>query len=404
MIEKYLVDPKKAEIEAQKSQARQDDLLLSNLKYKLLGELRTLGAIKVDIFAFHKGENEIKANAKFNLNGYKQTEFVFKKNHLGNFVLKNLEASLDNAELIQMKDMPEFTPSQLECNMTFDLSQIQAKNKGNVYDIFYPTTGYLGTITSAETNVESIKKLCVLAADNFGLKPDFVNELKINNINEDIDLVEAKSDDLILESMKEMKSFVAGNNAEKERDKFSTLRSNLIKSLELKAQDIVKKSTGGYKNGITKIVSTNTICEYVDNKFVGQVIVDARVGGHIKTYALPVAKNVIVANKPIDTYLVKQELYKEELDKKIVEDIKAGLDNDMLVLEADMLEEATLGHMINNTIKAARASEIQKSFKMDKHSLPGELGIGDIFVGESGLKYEIRGNEGDAVYTLVLVD
>jgi hypothetical protein len=403
MLEKYFIDPDKAHIEAKKSEVRQAELLLSNLKYKLIGELRTLGAIKVDVFAFDKSENEVRVKAKFHLKGNKQGEFVFKKNHLGNFVLKNLEASIDNAELVQMQAMTPLSEEMLECKMTFDLGLIQAKEQElGIYEIFYPTTGHLGTLKSSNADVQTIKRLCALAAEHFGLKPEFVNGLKITKVNDAQIPLENQSGDKVFTAQQEIKSYVSNNNAEKEKNRFLTLRSNFVKSIENQAQDIVKKSTTSYKTGVTKIVSADTVLEYVDNKFDGSVLVKAKIGDLVKTFALPVVMNALHVVKAIDEYKINQTQYKDELNKKIDADIKKGMAEDMSVIEAEMLADKEL--MGAMPVKGARVSEIQKSFKMNKDFLPKELGIGDIFTGESGCEYIIQGNEGDVVYTLVLVN
>ena len=403
MISQYFINPDQAKADALKSGVRQADLLLSNLKNKLVGELRTKGAMKVDVFAFDKSENEIKAKAKFNLNGEKEGEFSFKKNHLGNFMLKNLEASLDNAELVKMKEMTPLSDDMLECKMTFDLNLIQAKEQEiGVYEIFYPTTGHLGTVRSSNADMQTIKRLCVLAAENFGLKPEFVNELKITKVDDAQIPLEVQSPDAIFTAQKDIKSFVLNNSAEKEKSRFLTLRSNFVKSIEAQAQEIVKKSTTNYKNGITKIMSSDTVLEYVDSKFDGSVLVKAKVGNQVITYAIPVIKNNVLVAKMIDEYKVSQTLYDNELNKKIDADIQASISVDMSVIEAEILADKQLMGTI--PVKGARVSEIQKSFKMNKEFLPAELGIGDVFTGESGTKYFIQGNEGDVVYTLVLVD
>lgn len=399
MLEKFFINPDKAVVEGQKSQIRQEELLLSNIKYQLAGKLRQEGAIKVAIENFDRKENEIKVNAKFELKGYKEGVFNFKKNHIGNFILKNFENSIDDAKIVGADEL-DYSIDPVEIKMTFDMSKVFAKEGlKNSVDLIYPTVGIIGSMKKDNIDELSVKKLCSMAAEAYGLKPEFVNVLELTYVdNEELPEMEIKDEIAMLQQG--LKSYTRENNTLKERDQSKSLRDNLVKSIESKAKDFVKRTTTSYKTGTTKILSAETFLEYINNRFDGHTLVKAKVGKRIHTYALPVVKNQLLIKNSIDAYKTEEAEYKNELERKISASLQEGLKQDLDVIRA----EYTTDKQNAISISAARVSDVQKSFKVNKEFIPEGLEPGNIMTFDSGFKYEITGEPDAQVFTLVLVN
>jgi len=399
MLEKFFIDPDKARLEAKKSQIRKEELLLSNIKYQLAGKLRQEGAIKVSVDNFDRQENQVTATARFELKGYKEGKFNFKKNHMGNFILKNFENSIDESELVKAEKL-NYEIDPVEIKMTFDLSKVFAKEglKESV-DLIYPTVGLIGTMKKDNIDELSVKKLCQLAAEAYGLTPVFVNDFKVNYV-ENEELPEMIIKDEMAMMQQGLKSYTRENNALKEKEQTKTLRDNLVNSIESKAKDYVKRATTSYKTGTTKILSAETFLEFINNRFDGHTLVKAKIGDRINTYALPVVKNQLVVKNHIDSYKTEESEYKNELEEKLNKSLNDGLSQDLEIIKAEFLtdKQTAMG------ITAARVSEVQKSFKVNKEFIPEGLEPGNIMTFDSGLQYKIVGEIDAQVFTLVLVN
>jgi hypothetical protein len=286
-----------------------------------------------------------------------------------------------------------------EDNITFDISAIQAKEIDyNKFSVVYPTVGEIGIVSKDGMTEENIKKLCALSAEWYGLKPVFAGEFKVN-YKTDEDFEQIKSSDKMFEAQKEMKNFVKENNAEKEKDKFLSLRENLINSIELKAQNIIKSHTSSFKTGITKIVATDSMLEYVNNKFDGKIFVKAIVGKDIISYGLPVIKNNITIKGGLELYKEKREAYVDEVSKKIEQEISASIEKDCEFAKIDFENEQK--ERIEK-ILAFKVSDMQKRILMDKNFLPAGVENGQI-LNLKGTNYKVEFEENGIMCNLILV-
>lgn len=379
--EKFFINQNQAELDADKSRARQKDLMLNNLKYQLIGKLRSEGAIKISIDAIEIKNKEIEIKAKYILGGYKEGVFRSVLNHMGNNVIKNFELSLENATPVQ--NVVASSEPLEEQKMIFDLALIQAKEAGrDQYELIYPTVGVIGILAKSNIDSDTIKKLCSLSANHFGIKPEFTNELKVAYVVDDT-LPEISSEDKMFELQKDIKAFTSHNTEEKERAQTITLRENFIQSIELKAQDAIKKLGFSYSKGSPKILSTDSVLEFVDNKFDGHVVVKAKVGDEIISYALPVVKNHLVIKAKLEVYKTNTEQFKDELAKRVNEDIRATLKQDIEVIQANFSKEQE-DLLAPGIITAAKVSDLQKVIKTTKEWLP--VGI------EAGYELNLHGN------------
>jgi hypothetical protein len=401
-VEKFFVNPDQAALDAEKSTKRREEVLLSNIKYQLIGKLRNEGAAKISVEAIEKKDNDFKVKAKFLLKGYKEGEFNFKPNNFGNYIIKGFDISIDNATPI--KSNVELPTEVTEQKMMFDMSLIQAQDIGeNRYQISYPTVGEIGILSKENSNdIETVKKLCAMASDFYGMKSEFVNDFKLNMTDgaNNITASDKTSLDPMVEVQKELKSYAIHNTDEKEKNQLTTLRENFIQSITAKAKNIVKQSTTTYGKGSPKILSAETVLEYIDNKFDGTVIVKAQFGKDIISYGLPIVKNNIVLKGNInETYKIKREDFIDDLNKKINSDISDSLKLDMELLQVDMNND--INKTAENMITSARTSEIQKSFVVDKHFVPEGTEVGTILNLSAG-KYEVS-KENDSLFRLTLV-
>jgi hypothetical protein len=401
-VEKFFVNQDQMALDAQKTTKRREEVLLSNIKYQLIGKLRNEGATKISIEAIEKKDVDFNVKAKFLLKGFKEGEFNFKINQMGNYIIKGFDLSIDNATLIKSnEELPIEMPEQ---KMMFDMSLIQAQDIGeNKYQISYPTVGEIGILSKDNSNdVESVKKLCSMASDFYGMKSEFVNDFKLNMTDgaNNITASDKTSLDPMVEVQKELKSFSKHNTDEKEKNQLTTLRENFIQSITMKAKNMVKQLTTTYGKGSPKILSADTVLEYIDNKFDGTVIVRAQFGKDIISYGLPVVKNNIVLKGNInETYKIKREDFIDDLNKKINSDISESLKLDMELLQADMNND--VNKTSENLITSARVSDIQKSYVVDKHFVPEGTEIGSILNLSAG-KYEVS-KENDSLFRLTLV-
>src|SRR5271157_2835823 len=206
--EKFFINQAQAELDAQKGQIRRDEVLLSNVKYQLIGKLREIGATKISIDSFDKKPSEITVKAKFLLNsGFKEGSFTFKINQMGNFIIKGFDLSLDNSTPVQkVYETPETIEAQ---EMKFDLSLIQSRQVDvDQFELVYPTVGVIGVLAKANIDIDTVKKLCVLASEAFSIKPEFVGEFKVTDVKDDM-IPDINSEDKMFQLQKDIKSFIA---------------------------------------------------------------------------------------------------------------------------------------------------------------------------------------------------
>lgn len=399
-VEKFFTNPDQMALDTQKSTTRKEEVLLNNIKYQLIGELRKNGANKITVESIDKKEGEFKVKAKYSLKGSKQSEFTFRPNHMGNYLLKGFDISLDNATPIEVEyHIPE---DPMQEKMVFDLSIIQSKKtQDDKCEIIYPPVGVLGTVSPDNMDIVAVKRMCTMASEFFGIKAEFVNDLKINEVKED-ELVDAKSQDAMYEAQKEIRNYVKSNMEGKENDKFITLRDNFIRSIELKAGTMVKQLKASHTNGTPKIVSIENVFEYVDGKFDGTLMVKAKIGNEVITYGLPVVKNNIVLKSSIEDYKLKREDFIDSLEKKLNAEIKASVDADM-ENERKMIEQSQneLQDKMTKEILAYRTSDMQKIIKVDKSWLPEGIEAGQI-LNLGGNQYKAEPDANGTLYNLVL--
>lgn len=398
--EKMFINPDQNAMDSKKSTLRKQEYLLSNLKYNLIGELRKHGAIKISVDGFEKKDDTYKVKAKFILDTYKQGEFTFKANNFGNYLIKGFDLSIDNATPVVAELV---VPVQIEPeHMVFDLSLIQAKQVGkNEFEVIYPTIGTLGIMSNANLDIETVKKLCAMAGEAYGIKPDFANEFKVTIVSND-DLPIGDSPDKMFEAQKDIKSYVKSNTNDKEKNQFVTLRNNFVKSIELKAQNIVKQSQTSYSKGSPKIISVESVLEYINNKFDGSIIVKAQIGNDLIHYSLPVVKNNICVKGNIETYKLKREDFINDLNKKINEQIKSSYEVDLQIAQANEIQMQKEAKDIQEKILGYKVSDVQKSFKVNKEFLREGVQTGEE-VNLNGNIYKVEFEEGGCVANLVLV-
>jgi hypothetical protein len=402
-VEKFFVNPDQAALDAEKSTKRREEVLLSNIKYQLIGKLRNEGAAKISVEAIERKDDDFKVKAKFLLKGYKEGEFNFKPNNFGNYIIKGFDISVDNATII--KSNIELPTEVAEQKMMFDMSLIQAQDIGdNRFQISYPTVGEIGILSKENSNdSETIKKLCTMASDFYGMRSEFVNDFKLNMTDGSANITASEnktSPDQMVEVQKELKSYAMHNTDEKEKNQLTTLRENFIQSITVKAKSMVKQLTTTYGKGSPKILSAETVLEYIDNKFDGTVIVKAQFGKDIITYGLPIVKNNIVLKGNInETYKIKREDFIDDLNKKINSDISDSLKTEIEIIQASIATD--VNNTAENMITSARVSDIQKSFVVDKHFVPEGTEVGTILNLSAG-KYEVS-KENDSLFRLTLV-
>jgi hypothetical protein len=396
-IEKTFSNPDQAALDAIKSTDRKNQVLLSNIKYSLIGELRKIGAAKISVDSFEKIDDTYKIKAKFLLKGMKQGEFLFKSvGNMCNYAIRGFDLSIDNATPVEAEYVaPIEMPSE---RMTFDLSLIQSKDVGDdKCEVIYPTVGVMAVISKVNLDLDTVKKLCTMASEFYGIKSEFVNELKITAVSEE-QVFDVNSADKVFEAQREIKSFTKSNTERNENNQFVTLRENFLKSIEAKAANIVKQSKTSYKTGTPKILSVESTMEYIDNKFDGTLIVKAQIGKDIITYGIPVVKNNIFVKGNIDTYKIKREDFVNELDIKLNESIKANLNQEMelMKIEAEKDEKD-----VADKILGFKVSDVQKVIKVDKNWLPEGFEVGQI-LNLSGCQYKIEAGSNDTLFNLVL--
>ena len=387
-VEQTIINPDPAVLDQNKTKIRQEEMLFGNLKLRLIGELRKSGAIKVSVEGFEKKENEITAKAKFDLRGYKESTFTFRPNHMGNFIIKGLELSLDNATPVKSDIKIE---NFVEEKFILDLALVQAKQvDSDQFEIIYPTIGVTGILSKENIDAASIKTLLSQATEFYCLKPEFVNELNVNfTKSEDLPNIESK--DTWFEMQKGLQAFAKSNNEEKERNRSASLRENLIRSIEMKAQETVRKMGMSYSKGTPKILSSEVSLQVVDNKFDGSVFVKAKISDDVVTYNIPVVKNNVIVKGDLDTYkLANVEQYNNTLEKKLNEDIKNSLKQDIELIKAqDEAEQKILGEKLT----ATKVSDMQKVILTDKNWLPEGIEDGQILNLKGNIyKVEFEGN------------
>jgi hypothetical protein len=242
-----------------------------------------------------------------------------------------------------------------------------------------------------------------MASDFYGMRSEFVNDFKLN-MTDGVNSITASenktSSDQMVEVQKELKSYAMHNTDEKEKNQLTTLRENFIQSITVKAKSMVKQLTTTYGKGSPKILSAETVLEYIDNKFDGTVIVKAQFGKDIITYGLPIVKNNIVLKGNInETYKIKREDFIDDLNKKINSDISDSLKTEIEIIQASIATD--VNNTAENMITSARVSDIQKSFVVDKHFVPEGTEVGTILNLSAG-KYEVS-KENDSLFRLTLV-
>jgi hypothetical protein len=399
-LEQSVINPEQAKLDEVKDETRKQELLTSNIKYQLIGELRKAGAIKINIDAFERKNDEIKVKAKYELKGYKQSEFLFKENHMHNFVIKGFDLSLDNAQLVQVAEY-KTTPITTEDNITFDLSIIQAKEIDyNKYQISYPTVGEIGTLNKESLTEDIVKRLCGMSAANYGLKPVFSGDFKVS-YNVDPEFASVKSPDGMHEAQKQLRSFLKENNDLKEKDKFSSLRENLITTLETQAKNIVKSNTTSYRTGSTKILATDSMLEYIDNKFDGKIFVKALIGKDVISYGIPVVKNNLIVKGGLEVYKEKREDYVNEVQDKINLELAESMNKEMAMAKADYEVTASEEAMKLNKVLAYKASDMQKKILVDKNWLPTGT-VNGMILNLKGINYKVEFEENNIMCNLVL--
>lgn len=407
--EKMLKNLEQAAIDAKKSQERKEETILSNAKYKVVGSLRTQGATQISVKNVEMKDNEIFVTARYMFKDTQEGTFKLKMNGVGGYSISNMEASLEGASTIKngffIEQDAKINANDIadEDHMNFDLSLITAKEIApNKFEISYPMVGDMGVVSKDNVTLDTVKKLCAMSADSFERLAKFSGDFKVNYT--DSVMVTASSDKTVNAYMG-YKSFVKSNMEGKENDIKNTLRSNFIKSIELKAQNIIRQKGTNYKTGAPKIVETNSVLKLVNEKFEGSILVKAKIGDKIVTYDLPVVKGGLIVQGSLDTYKKEESVFKDELRQKIEDEIKASIKLETEILckkEYDEMEQLTKSM---DKIFGGRVSDIQKTFLVEKKWLE-EKGI-EIKEGTilnlKGNKYSVEMESNGIMCNLVLV-
>ncbi len=333
--------------------------------------LRSNGATKVQILSTDKKDTGYVVTADYHLNGFKRGEFNFVPNHMGNYVIKNVENSIEAASTVEdgfvIANRKQIEASVQEdfSKITFDMSLIEAEEiSAGVYDISYPTVGIIGKQMRKENITEkAIEQLCVMAAENFKMIPSFAGEYKLNVKGSELP---TDSQDKTYNAGVNYKYFVK-SNIDKENDMFTTVRENTLRSIELKAQDFIKRGGTSYKSGIPQIMSTDSTVKFnEEGKIDGTVMVKAKINNEVITYALPICKGTLVTQGGIDTYKKEVSAFVDETMKKVQEEIKANVKE---TIEKECVRAMQEYNMVADGITkvmSANMTDIQKSFLFEK--------------------------------------
>jgi len=374
-----------------------------NIENVVKGALRSIGAMKVTVSDFKEETDKVTVVASYMFKDeIRKTSFNMKADKFGNWFINEFETSFNASEIVPnvMKESKMVIPSN---ELIIDLSTIKAIQRGNEYSIEHPVIGKIGSLVKDEITEKNIKTLFALFASDSGADIKYINAFAVDFEDQDFTYEEPtfneiNSKDQNIQAKNEMFYYTKS----KTEDLNASMRENYDKVIKIEATNFVKRNTSGWKTGPTQIMSVDSFVEIKDSKYVGNIVVRAKVGVQEKTYALPVEKGKLVVKGNIENYVIEDKVFEDLVKKSIDEHLKAQVKKELdhiAILEANDL--ANLRNAGSN-VEAIRTQDVLKTFRVAKVNLE-DTEIGDV-INLSGIKYKVEAGDNDAYFTLVLVE
>jgi len=402
MFKQIRVAPRDVIVRENQSKAKRiASKLKMNIENVTRAALRKRGAVQTVIESIELEESKATVVATYlGGNDRKRGTFSFAKNNLKNWVLKNVESSMETAELIIEAAFQGKDSTKEEEVIVFDLSKVKAFQHGSAYNIEDENVGNLGQLNKSQITEDNIKTLYMLAAGQINIECDFKGSLKVEYFEEDtlIDDTMAppvEATDEKIKAKREVSNFARENS----EDKFAGMRENFEKVIKVKASDLVRRKGTNYKTGMPKIIDIKSYIEIKDNIYAGNVLVTAKIGDEIITYALPIEEGKIKVSGKLDKYRIEkkqfEDIVKAEMDKRLKDKFREDLET----IVAD--EEHQQAEIIE-AFSGGRASEIQQTMKFQKINMPG-VDDGDV-LDLQGVKYKVNEGTNPSYWLLSLVN